>query len=141
MRNTVATFCLVALAASPAFSEDVDVSCSLDLSAEIKTDKGAMEYTSAVSVQNNSDQVFTKFSIQIVDSQGNPIGKTSVSKVLFPGDSVSGSDKWSGGKYKIEWDEDPSIKSQQLDTFEAVRIEKMTSLSGAKCILTAATQR
>jgi hypothetical protein len=141
MKKLFGLLTVLTLSAQPAFAADVDVSCTLDLKVEIKQDKGNMEYVSESSVHNNSGQVFTRFKIQIVDAQGKPIGKTYVNEVLFPGDSASGSSKWSGGQYIVNWDADPSIKSKQLDTFEAVRTEKMAALNGAKCILTAATKR
>lgn len=129
------------LTASASIASEVEVSCALDLSVEIKDDKGSMEYTSSVSIFNNTEEVFTKFQIQIIDSDRKPIGKTSMSEVLFPGDSETGGSKWSGGQYRVEWDSDPSIRAKQLETFEALRAEKRADLDGASCIITGATKR
>jgi hypothetical protein len=113
----------------------------VDLAVEISEKSGKMEYTTSASVTNGTNEVFSRFEIQLVDSQGAPIGKTNFDGILFPGDSEAGPSKWSGGQYRVEWDADPTIKAAQLETFESVRKEKSDALVGAKCILGSATKR
>ena len=133
MISAISVILILGINNSVAHAEE-SVSCVPKLSVDIANKEGSMEYSVDVVVKNTTNEHVESVVFALMTKDGTPIGGQSTNVYLFPNQSGT-KGLWAGGKYKVEWSEDPEIRKRQEIDFEKVRQEKQNNLKGAYCKL------